>query len=693
MNKRTIFIILGALLLLLIIALGWWWFLSWSDEQQGPREGFGSGDDRTVGLGSGEQTNQGTGFTSGTGDGSSKGLDGNTTNVNLGTIGGTDSGNSGSAIGGGTQGSPTVGTNTTGAQPGGISSSGASSTGVGVGSGSPNASPIGSSGPGVVVIGGGGTAGGGGTGGGGTGGGGGTTTPGVDWLPGGPLSSFNPTATNQLNDGSIGGQVSFFGTPPQPGSIDEFSDDSFTAALAVAGIGTALCTAGLLPGVLTGTLATLPVSAVAVTVNAPVQNAADSNNIFRDNFLNCVARAIARAALQQITASTVNWINSGFNGKPTFIQNYQQFFGGVADQAAGTYIRGSSLSFLCSPFQLKVRIALAQSYANRSAASCTLSRVSTNIQNFMNGNFNSGGWAGLLQYTTVPTNNPFGAYTFAVVGLDNETTRAVNDAARKISPGGFLASETCTGPIQLTGPYAGKPGPPCKIITPGQTIENALSENLNVSPNILKQAGVSGSFDTIITALLQQLMLRALQGGVANLSGSGGLGGYEGNFLTPEQQRAQAEGNALLTTLSGISNTASQYGAVAQGAITDIQLTQQRIQELVNCYEFKNDSTQAAATAARITALEQRVAFYNSRITEANTVIATLQAFQSRLLQATSPNQITSVKTDLDAAVANGTLISASQVTTAQQDRTTLQADLAAQNQQTQTALQQCQVS
>ncbi|MCC7500869.1 hypothetical protein IT396_03695 [Candidatus Nomurabacteria bacterium] len=673
-------------MLLLIIALGWWWFLSWSDEQQGPREGFGSGDDRTVGLGTGEQTNQGTGFTDGSGDGSTTGLDGNTTNVNLGTIGGTDSGNSGSAIGGGTQGSPTIGTNTTGAQPGGISSSGASSTGVGVGSGSPNTSPIGGSGPGVVAVGGGGTASGGGTsgggtGGGGTGGGGGTVTPGVDWLPGGPLSSFNPTAINQLNNGSIGGEISFFGTPPQPGSIDEFSDDSFTAALAVAGIGTALCTAGLLPGVLTGTLATLPVSAVAVTVNAPVQNAADSNNIFRDNFLNCVARAIARAALQQITASTVNWINSGFNGKPTFIQNYEKFFNSVVDQAAGTYIQGSSLSFLCSPIQLKVRIALAQSYAKRNAASCTLSRVSSNIQNFMDGNFNSGGWAGLLQFTTVPTNNPFGAYTFAQVELSNTQARAQLDAQRKISPGGFLSMEECT-------PY---PVRVCKIVTPGKTIETALEQNLGVSQKTLELAGVAGSFDTIISALLQQLMLRALQGGVANLSGSGGLGGYEGNFLTPEQQQAQAQGNTLLTTLSGISNTASQYGAVAQGAITDIQLTQQRIQELVNCHEFKNDSTQAAATTARITALEQRVAFYNSRITEANTVIATLQAFQSRLLQATSPNQITSVKNDLDAAVANGTLISAAQVTTAQQDRTTLQAELAAQNQQTQTALQQCQ--
>lgn len=607
MTKRTIIIILGALLLLLIIALGWWWFLSWSEGEQGPREGFGTGENRTVGEGSDTQTNIGTQLNG------TESLDGNTTNVNLGTIGGSD---------------PRGGSGTTGS------------------AGRPN----------VITI-----------------GGGSTTPPGVDWLPGGPLSNFTPTPTNQLNDGTIGGEVSLLGTPPQPKSPTDL-----TTALTVTGVGTALCTAGLLPGAIAGLVPR------GMPVWEPVVGGAVVNDVIRENFLNCVARTIARAALQQITASTVNWINSGFDGKPSFIQNYQQFFTNVADQAAGTYIQGSALSFLCSPIQNKVRIALAQSYANRNAASCTLSRVSSNIQNFMNGNFNAGGWAGLLEFTTVPTNNPFGAYTYAQVGLSNTQALAQQDAQRRISPGGFLSKEECK-PNQITGRQE------CKIVTPGQTIENSLSQTLGVSQRTLELAGVSGSFDTIISALLQQLMLRGLQGGVSNLST--GLGGYEGNFLTSEQKQAQKEGNELLTTLQGISNTAGQYGAAAQGAITDIQSTQTRLQELVNCYEKKNENTQATTTAAKIAALEQRVAFYNGRITRSNEVIAALQNFQSRLLQATTPGQISAVKKDVDAAAANGTLISTADVTTAQQDRTTLQAELATENQQTAAALQQCQGS
>ena len=35
----------------------------------------------------------------------------------------------------------------------------------------------------------------------------------------------------------------------------------------------------------------------------------------------------------------------------------------------------------------------------------------------MNGNFSQGGWPGLLSFTTVPTNNPYGAFAYAQVGL------------------------------------------------------------------------------------------------------------------------------------------------------------------------------------------------------------------------------------------------------------------------------------
>src|SRR3989344_1283862 len=154
--------------------------------------------------------------------------------------------------------------------------------------------------------------------------------------------------------------------------------------------------------VLSGPVSDVPLTVVS-TANA-VSNATDlalpTGDIARDNILSCLARAVARAMLQQITISTVNWINSGFSGSPSFISNYQQFFTNVADQAAGSFIQGSDLAFLCSPFRLQVRIAVAQAYL-RYAPSCTLTDVTSNIQGFMN-DFTQGGWPAYLSFTTAP---------------------------------------------------------------------------------------------------------------------------------------------------------------------------------------------------------------------------------------------------------------------------------------------------
>src|SRR6185295_14837564 len=43
-----------------------------------------------------------------------------------------------------------------------------------------------------------------------------------------------------------------------------------------------------------------------------------------------VLRAVARKALQEITKSTVNWINNGFHGSPLFVETPGSFFQDIA---------------------------------------------------------------------------------------------------------------------------------------------------------------------------------------------------------------------------------------------------------------------------------------------------------------------------------------------------------------------------
>jgi hypothetical protein len=524
--------------------------------------------------------------------------------------------------------------------------------------------------------------------GGSSGGGGGSSgsptssqVPGVSWIGGGNI--FNPTPINPVDTSSVSGSIGNFGGSGGIGS-GPGGGSGLEGALVGAGIGLGLCTAGILSGATTGLLGSAALAPVAVTVNAPAQNVKDADSV-QQRFLDCMTRAIARVALEQITASIVNWINSGFEGKPSFVTNYEQFFTNVADQAAGEFIRGSALSFLCSPFQPQVRIAIAQSYARRGAAapSCSLTQVTNNIEGFLRGNFSQGGWPAFISLTTTPTNNPYGAYMYGQEALNQTVQRAVETGRLDITVGqGFLSQQKCEGPLDVR---TGRRGPPCQILTPGnvigQGITNPTLKNTYDSLNMAK------NFDEIISALISQLITRTAYGGLSNLSANSG---YQSNFLSSTGIQAQQEAQALLTALQSAVSTAQQYGYSKQGSITDIQNAQQQLQNLANCHITRNNSAGEQQALARIAELESRVTVLNNDIARANSAITALQQLQTRVFAVTTPAQTQAIQADFAVAQASGALITPANVTQAQQDRAALQAEMAALNQQTAAQTDQC---
>ena len=435
-----------------------------------------------------------------------------------------------------------------------------------------------------------------------------------------------------------------------------------------------------------------------------------------DTFWGCIARTLAKVALQQITSSVVNWINSGFNGSPAFVQDPTSFFQNVADNAAGQYIKGSALSFLCSPFQLQIKIAIAKSYANRGAQSCTLTQITNNINGFMNGNFSAGGWGSLLQFTAVPTNNPYGAFAYASVGLSGSIAQAVGAKQNDLTlGGGFLSFQQKSNCRQTANPPSSSinksvtaldPGlndsanqmyTVCdlKTATPGRVIADALGAT---EKSTLDQLTLAKSFDEIISALISQLMTRTLQGGLSNLSGTSG---YANNFITPDHQQAQTAGQNLLVQMQRDTSAAQQYGAIQQGSIKDIQSAQNHLQTLVNCWasaaaastspeKIAIASTNAAAASSTIGSFQGQVDLYNNHINLANQAIATLETLESRTLSAGSMTDIDTITQSYQAAQASGAFVAAADVTLAQQDRTTLQSQMAIVNQQTNAGLAQC---
>jgi len=195
-----------------------------------------------------------------------------------------------------------------------------------------------------------------------------------------------------------------------------------------------------------------------------------------------VFNGLAKLMIKSMTISIVNWINSGFQGKPAFLQDLKQYVLDRADKIAGDFIYNDpSLSFLCSPFQLDVKIALATSYQQEAHggfdSQCTLSEVTENVEGFLSGSFSEGGWQSWFEVTQNPVNTPTGAFLAAEAEM---YARIVDDQGRAIKEldwgEGFLSFKVCADTENQKG---------CDITTPGTVIANQINKSLGAGQDAL----------------------------------------------------------------------------------------------------------------------------------------------------------------------------------------------------------------
>ncbi len=292
--------------------------------------------------------------------------------------------------------------------------------------------------------------------------------------------------------------------------------------------------------------------------------------------LDGIAWACAKSVISQMTTSIVNWINTGFQGSPSFVQDLEGFLTNVADETIGSYIQelGGPLSFICSPFQLDVRIALTASYVQARegqavAATCTLSGALTNIDNFVAGNFEDGGWEAWFEITAKPeTYTPYGNLLAA---QSQATARILNSQGAESAVldfgSGFLSSKICEA---VSGPGVTQEN--CFISTPGKVVEEALTFQLSTGPRSLIAAD---EFNEIISALFAQITQQAITGAAGLLGLSGGTGytypGFTGGSYANQAGAGAVDATALRNLLTSALSTESRYRSAAvtyQGQLT-----------------------------------------------------------------------------------------------------------------------------
>ncbi len=364
---------------------------------------------------------------------------------------------------------------------------------------------------------------------------------------------------------------------------------------------------------------------------------------YKDTVLNRLATMAAKQLIRQITASVVNWINSGFQGSPSFLQNPGAFFLDVADQTTGEFLAttGGPLTALCSPFSLNIRLALSFKYHPQiqKRYACTLGTIIKNSKNavetssingFTAGDFKQGGWPAFISLSTEPKNNVYGAYLTANSELSWRVGNAQAQQRDELSNGkGFLSwrdpkckaavkknNEALTAAAnngdlletvyenqskltdedavidsynQGTNATKMRSEADCPIQTPGSVIGGTLQNHLD---GPLRELELVDNINQIVNALFAQLAVQVLQKGLGTVSstGSGGTSYIDATVAEANMDNGVEVQKIRTDIIASVDNTmknALTYQANRQEALTIIFSGREAYNAARACYQEK----------------------------------------------------------------------------------------------------------
>lgn len=283
---------------------------------------------------------------------------------------------------------------------------------------------------------------------------------------------------------------------------------------------------------------------------------------------------VMKTLLAQITDSIVNWINSGFEGSPSFVTDPKSFLVDVGDEVAGEFINEmTKFGWLCDPYRLNIQIALSLGIGSfKRQRKCTLTGIIKNFDNFVNGTFKEGGWKGWFYLTTNPNANPGTAFLSVQAELQKRIQQRKDLEVKKLDWGkGFLSWRTCEaysttasegsqssesggvlGSKSQINDSSGQSHDCVKwsdIKTPGTVIESQLEHTLGTS---LRQMELADDIDKIVGALVQQLVKTVLQKGLSSMNSADG---WEGTSSDLEERSSDTKITGTCTADTGAALT------------------------------------------------------------------------------------------------------------------------------------------
>lgn len=272
--------------------------------------------------------------------------------------------------------------------------------------------------------------------------------------------------------------------------------------------------------------------------------------------------ALANAILEMMLHSIAMWIQNGFEGGPTFLTDPEGFFTDIADMIAGEALFGGDLRVLCSPFQLQLQLNILLRYFGMTSAEknyCKLSDVVTNVQNFLEGSFEDGGWPAWFTTSIQPRQNYWGS----LIGVEG-------DIAFRISS----RTGTLKGELNMADGFFNIRDKLKKYVAPGKFVQESVNKAFASGQERLT---IADEVDEIVGAILHLLVSKVLgEGGLLGLgekkydSGSGTKASYldllqqDAQGFVPTKQELLAHIDALLLEAGANPAYAEEVPKLAQ---------------------------------------------------------------------------------------------------------------------------------
>ncbi len=357
----------------------------------------------------------------------------------------------------------------------------------------------------------------------------------------------------------------------------------------------------------------------------------------KDNILDGIAWTIAKQAVRSMTTSIVNWINSGFEGSPAFVTDFEGMMTDIADGIIGEYIYGSELAFLCSPFSLQLKMSLYNTfYGESDAYNCTLSDAVNNAGGALLSLENDFRWDTWIEMTNKQSNNVYGAFLEVEENiLEKILTKQEQKTLQANWGSGFYSWEECE--------IVGGVREVCTTKTPGSVIASQLNKNLDSGREALITAD---EINEIIGALLTQL--------ISGVMSSEGLSGQNpSSYNTPQNLSSLKQ--EINDTIGESIEAETEYNEIKNNSLDLVEEAIEYLELLINCLTSTRETTKLSlaqafldgnATIPQTTIginLSSKETSITNNITTSDNIITSLNTLLSQVASATTADGLSSI--------------------------------------------------